>query len=134
MTNSNSVKITQPPVPPYDYLSPEYSTCEYGNHRDGTYIKVYIPQNPYADDRGKYRTIIYLHGFSLGIPQFYQDHLEYLVKQGYFVFFPDYQKDLYDQDNVYQQDVNNLVQAIDKTFWSSSIVEGYKRNGRETLA
>lgn len=44
MTNSNSVKITQPPVPPYDYLSPEYSTCEYGNHRDGTYIKNVLAQ------------------------------------------------------------------------------------------
>lgn len=131
MTNSSDAQITQPPAPTYDYLSPEYSTCEYGNHRDGTYIKVYIPKNPYADDRGKYRTIVYLHGFSLGIPRFYEAHLEHLVKQGYFVFFPDYQKDVYDNDgNIYQQDLDSLVRDVNSPSFPSSIVD-YLRNWTE---
>ncbi|MBW4577570.1 MAG: hypothetical protein KME08_20240 [Aphanothece sp. CMT-3BRIN-NPC111] len=123
MENSSDAQITQPPAPTYNYLSPEYSTREYGNHSDGTYIKVYIPQNPYAGAPGKYRAIVYLHGFSLGIPRFYEDHLEHLVKQGYFVFFPDYQKDLYDNDDIYQRDIDSLVGDVNSPFLPSSIVD-----------
>lgn len=112
MTNSSNAQSTQPPAPTYNYLSPEYTTNEYGHHYEGNYIKVYIPDKPYADDRGKYRLIVYLHGFSLGIPQFYEAHLEHLVKQGYFVFFPDFQKDLYGQDNIYLRDIDSIVRDV----------------------
>lgn len=130
MTNSSNVQITQPPAPSYNYLSPEYTPHEYGNHRDGTYIKVYVPQNPYVDVRGKYRTIVYLHGFSLGIPRFYEAHLEHLVKQGYFVFFPDYQQDLYDNDDIYQRDIDSIVRDVNNPSLPSSIVD-YLRNWTE---
>lgn len=123
MINSSNVQITQPLAPTYDYLSPEYRTYEYGHHFQGNYIKVYIPHHPYNDEQGKYRAIVYLHGFSLGIPQFYQAHLEHLVKQGYFVFFPDYQKDLYDKDNIYQRDIESIARDINSPFLSSSIVD-----------
>lgn len=116
------------------YYSPRYSYCEYGNHSDGTYIKVYSPEHPYADDRGQYRAIVYLHGFSLGIPRFYEDHLEHLVKQGYFVFFPDYQKDVYDNDdNIYQQDLDSLVRDIDSPAFASSKVDDIRNWLEETF-
>lgn len=123
MANSSNAQITQPPVPNYDYLSLKYSTHEYGNHRDGTYIKVYIPQNPYTDEQHKYRVIVYLHGFSLGIPRFYEAHLEHLVKQGYFVFFPDYQQDLYDNDNIFQRDIDSIVRDVNSSSLPSSTVD-----------
>ena len=38
---------------------------------------------------------IYLHGFAFGNPFYYDAHMQHLAKQGYYVFFADYQKDNY---------------------------------------
>lgn len=97
---SPSPQPQQPPEPNYDYISPTYTSLIFGEHKDGNYIKAYIPDTPYrVRETQNLKAVIYLHGFALGVPGLYEAHLLHLVKQGYFVFFPDYQKDNYVDDN-----------------------------------
>ncbi|NEQ98596.1 MAG: hypothetical protein F6K30_18055 [Cyanothece sp. SIO2G6] len=71
-----------------------YTIYQVGSHKNGDFVRIYAPQEPYRKD-GKLKVITYLHGFSLCLPQFYEQHLEYLAKKGLYVFFPDYQKSDY---------------------------------------
>ena len=72
----------------------QYFVYQCGSHADGTYIRVYVPEA--AEKFGKkLKAILYLHGFALCMPSFYEDHLVELVKQGYIVFFPDFQRSFY---------------------------------------
>ena len=71
-----------------------YTIYQTGSHRDGDFVRLYAPKNPYQED-GKFKVITYLHGFSLCLPQFYEKHLKRLVEEGYYVFFPDFQKSDY---------------------------------------
>ena len=71
-----------------------YTIYQTGSHRDGDFVRIYAPKNPYQED-GRFKVITYLHGFSLCLPQFYEDHLKKLVQEGYYVFFPDFQKSDY---------------------------------------
>lgn len=65
-----------------------------GQHSTGTYIRVYVPRA--AERPGEpLRVILYLHGFALGLPGFYEDHLRQLVQQGWVVIFPDFQASAY---------------------------------------
>jgi hypothetical protein len=111
---SPSHKPQQPPEPNYDYISPTYTSSIFGEHKDGNYIKAYIPDTPYRDpETQNLKAVIYLHGFALGVPGLYEAHLLHLVKQGYFVFFPDYQKDNYVDDNPSTiEDEVDLIEAV----------------------
>lgn len=72
----------------------KYYVYQCGSHADGTYIRVYVPEA--AEKSGeKLRAILYLHGFALCMPSFYEDHLVGLVKEGYIIFFPDFQRSCY---------------------------------------
>ncbi len=72
----------------------KYYVYQCGSHADGTFIRVYVPE--VATNSGtKLNAIIYLHGFALCMPSFYEDHLVELVKAGYIVFFPDFQRSFY---------------------------------------
>lgn len=78
-----------------------YTIYQVGSHKKGNFVRIYAPQKP-CKKNGKLKVITYLHGFSLCLPQFYEQHLEDLAKQGIYVFFPDYQKSDYPdfpQDN-----------------------------------
>ncbi|WP_231867013.1 hypothetical protein [Anabaena sp. 4-3] len=75
-----------------------YTIYQSGSHIQGNFIQVYVPDAPYRDQQGKLRLITYLHGFALCMPKFYEDHLEELAKQGYYVIFPDFQKSTYPDD------------------------------------
>lgn len=110
---SHSRKPQQPPAPNYPYIS-TYQNTVWGTHQDGNYIKAYIPDTPYRDPKTKnLKAVIYLHGFSLGIPQLYHAHLDHLARQGYFAFFPDYQKDKYQDEGQGQiQDEIDLISAV----------------------
>lgn len=66
-----------------------------GSHKSGNFVRAYVPDQPYQDPTGKTRAIAYLHGFALCMPQFYEVHLETLARQGYYVFFPDFQRSNY---------------------------------------
>ncbi|NEO80553.1 alpha/beta hydrolase [Moorena sp. SIO4G3] len=104
----------QPPKPDSDYIS-EYKCSIFGTHSNGDYIKAYIPCTPYQDDPNdpniqNFKAVIYLHGFALGIPKIYETHLLHLVKQGFFVFFPDYQHDDYKDDRIFR--IGNMIELI----------------------
>lgn len=72
----------------------EYTICQTGSHEDGDFVRIYIPKKPYQEN-GKLKVITYLHGFSLCLPEFYEEHLIELVTKGYYVFFPDFQRSDY---------------------------------------
>lgn len=84
----------QPPAAPdYSalYTSSGFQVHTYGRCQDGDYIDVYAPERPFLGDNGRPKSAVFLHGFALGASRIYRAHLEHLVRQGYFVFFPNYQ-------------------------------------------
>jgi hypothetical protein len=75
-----------------------YSIFQGGSHAEGNFIRVYVPDSAVQggghgehDGTPPLKTLIYLHGFALSMPRFYGDHLVELVKNGYIIFFPDFQ-------------------------------------------
>lgn len=71
-----------------------YRIYQSGNHPCGTYMRVYVPDS--ATQPGTpLKSVLYLHGFALCIPEFYELHMIRLVKEGYIVFFPDFQPSYY---------------------------------------
>jgi hypothetical protein len=72
-----------------------YKIYQSGSHSKGNFIQLYVPNNPYRDEKGKTKAVMYLHGFALCMPKFYEQHLEELVQKGYYVFFPGFQKSDY---------------------------------------
>jgi len=88
-----SLRPKAPPKPDFGpvYTSPEYSVETYGACQAGSYIEVYRPNVPFLGENGRPKAVIFLHGFVLGASQIYRAHLEHLVRQGYTVFFPNFQ-------------------------------------------
>jgi dienelactone hydrolase len=82
-----------PPTEP-DYPNEKYDYCTqaWGSHAQGNYVMAYIPQRQIPDTP---QVVIYLHGFAFGNPYYYDAHMQHLAKQGYYVFFADYQIDAY---------------------------------------
>ncbi len=79
-----------------------------GSHREGDFVQVYAPESLAANTKPK--VIVYLHGFALCLPQFYAQHLEALVAQGYFVVFPDFQRSTYpNPDEPEEMDESHLI-------------------------
>ena len=75
-----------------------YSIFQGGSHAEGNFIRVYVPDSAAQggghgepDGTPPLKTLIYLHGFALSMPRFYNKHIEELVNHGYIVFFPDFQ-------------------------------------------
>ncbi|MBM5816536.1 MAG: hypothetical protein FJ083_08100 [Cyanobacteria bacterium K_Offshore_surface_m2_239] len=70
-----------------------------GRHLDGTFIRVYVPKQ--AEVPGQtLRAILYLHGFALCLPSFYEAHLRELAAAGWIVFFPDFQRSTYREESL----------------------------------
>jgi dienelactone hydrolase len=83
--------LPNPPAkPPYPEEIYTYTTRAWGSHQAGNYIMAYLPvrETPAVPT-----VIVYLHGFAFGNPYFYDAHMQHLAKQGYYVFFADYQID-----------------------------------------
>lgn len=72
-----------------------YKVYQSGSHIKSNFIQVYVPNHPYRDEKGKTKAVIYMHGFALCMPKFYEQHLEELVEKGYYVLFPGFQKNNY---------------------------------------
>lgn len=72
-----------------------YKVYQSGSHIKSNFIQVYVPNRPYRDEKGKTKAVIYMHGFALCMPKFYEQHLEELVEKGYYVLFPGFQKNNY---------------------------------------
>jgi hypothetical protein len=55
---------------------------------------VYVPDGA-SNPEQPLRAVLYLHGFALCMPSFYESHLLALAAEGYIVFFPDFQRSDY---------------------------------------
>ncbi len=95
-----------------------YTIYQTGSHRNGDFVRIYVPKKPCQED-GKFKVITYLHGFALCLPDFYRAHLEHLATEGYYVFFPDYQRS--DYPDFTKQDREEISQAGE-----TEISEGYE--------
>ena len=99
-----------------------YTIYQSGSHILGNFIQVYLPDVPKFNEQGQRKLITYLHGFALCLPKFYEAHLVELAKQGYYVFFPDFQKSDYPDD----LDQNTLIPSQDKPhlyFWYQMAID-----------
>ena len=133
------------PLPPSkpdfcaQYISPQYRSKTDGQCKQGNYIKVWIPQNPYLDRQGYKKAVIYLHGFALGASEIYESHLIHLVKQGFYVFYPVYQRGFCQVQWTFWNNISEIYQAIlnpcpvNAEGWVtnaiSSVKEAYKCHG-----
>lgn len=70
-----------------------------GQHCQGNFIRVYVPREAENPDC-ELRVILYLHGFALCLPSFYEDHLRELTRQGWIVVFPDFQRSSYREESL----------------------------------
>lgn len=95
----------------------DYKVYFSGSYIDSNFIKLYVPNNPYRDKQGKTKAVIYLHGFALCMPKFYEQHLSELVKKGYYVIFPGFQKSDYPENPDSNEDISDKerVKLVD---WS----------------
>jgi hypothetical protein len=82
-------------------VDPELGATIYqrGKHYRGDYVRVYVPLAA-EDPATPLRVLIYLHGFALCLPSFYEAHLRYLVQQGWIVIFPDFQRSFYREESL----------------------------------
>lgn len=72
------------------YISVGYKTYVLGEARDGSRIWYYIPDT--LKHGGSAPVVIYLHGWTAYVPDYYLGQLEHLLAQGYIVLYPQYQK------------------------------------------
>ncbi|MEI7768410.1 MAG: alpha/beta hydrolase [Chloroflexales bacterium] len=109
---------TQPAKPDYSavYTSPHYVVQEHGSCDDGSFIRSYIPMSPYRDAAGRLKAVIYLHGFCLGAAEIYQSHIIHLAQQGYYVFFPSYQRGFCRYGDNLPTTMGDLIQALFRPF------------------
>ncbi|HLO85446.1 MAG TPA: hypothetical protein VK203_10645 [Nostocaceae cyanobacterium] len=102
-----------------------YKIYRVGSHQEGNFIQVYAPDSPCVKPGEKLKLITYLHGFALCIPKFYRCHLIELVKEGYYVVFPDFQKSDYqkpDYRNIEQlQAAEVMTEKPHLSFWVSQL-------------
>ena len=98
----------------------DYKVYYSGSHINSDFIQVYVPNHPYRDQNGHTKAVIYLHGFALCMPKFYEQHLQELVQKGYYVFFPGFQKSNYPEnpDSENKQSENDQEKLLD---WSATI-------------
>lgn len=99
-----------------------YKIYQSGSHIKGNFIRLFVPDVPYRDKNGKVKLIVYLHGFALCMPRFYEEHLKRLVEdKHYYVFFPDFQNSNYPNDI---EDERNQKAPAEKNhfgFWLSVV-------------
>lgn len=125
---------TEPPKPDYRsvYTSPYYAVEEHGSCHDGSFIRSYIPMNPYRDAAGRVKAVVYLHGFCLGAVEIYQSHVLHLVQQGYYVFFPSYQRGFCRYSDNLPTTMQDLIHALFQPFPISP--QGWLGNAIKSVA
>jgi dienelactone hydrolase len=115
-----------PTKPDYPNEIYQYSTQAWGSHKSGNYVMAYIPK---VEISGTPKVIIYLHGFAFGNPYYYDSHMQHLAKQGYYVFFADYQKDTYpDTQTPQAPTVNNPAKLLE------AALESFQTAGQDMIA
>ncbi|WP_414623427.1 hypothetical protein [Calothrix sp. CCY 0018] len=99
---------------------PNYKVYQSGSHINSNFIQVYVPNHPYRDEKGKTKAVIYMHGFALCMPKFYEQHLEELVEKGYYVLFPGFQKSNYPDNPDSDENISDKKQT-ELVNWSEVI-------------
>jgi hypothetical protein len=92
--------LTPPPASDWQEVTDDSDGCrlfQRGRHHDGTFIRVYVPKQA-EDSAQPLRAILYLHGFALCLPSFYDAHMRQLAQQGWIVFYPDFQRSTYKEE------------------------------------
>ena len=85
--------MSEPTTPQWTCVHDGDHACtiwQRGCHEQGNYLRVYVPDAA-ARAEQPLRVVLYLHGFALCMPSFYESHLLALAAEGYIVFFPDFQ-------------------------------------------
>ena len=72
------------------YISDTYTRASIGNDTDGTQAWYFVPDT--LKDSTTAPAVIFLHGYTAIAPEVYYGHIEHLVKQGYIVIYPEYQR------------------------------------------
>lgn len=131
----SSVSKPSPPTKPdYQdvYISPSSTVYKAGDCEKGTSIKVFIPDHPYRNQYGKRKVVIYLHGFALVPSQIYLSHIMHLVQQGFYVFYPHYQRGFCTIQQSFWQNICEMGKAvlhpypIDAEGWMRSAINSFK--------
>lgn len=137
-------KPTQPPRPDFSarYSSADYEIRAAGQCDQGTFIRSYLPTEPYRDGAGRRKAVVYLHGFCMGAAEIYQAHLVHLVRQGYYVFFPTYQHGFCNYRDTLPSAVGDILRALFRPYpispqgWLrgaiASVAGAYARAGLDT--
>ncbi|MEA5412962.1 hypothetical protein VB737_14415 [Synechococcus sp. BA-120 BA3] len=89
--------MSDPTTPGWTCVRDDGHACtiwQRGFHGRGNYLRVYVPDGAARADQ-PLRAVLYLHGFALCMPSFYESHLLALAAEGYIVFFPDFQRSAY---------------------------------------
>ena len=71
-------------------ISDNYTLGSVGNDDDGTRAWYYVPHT--LKNGARAPGVIFLHGYTALDPETYYGHIEHLVKQGYIVIYPVYQR------------------------------------------
>ncbi|MGF1672825.1 MAG: hypothetical protein ACFCUV_03965 [Rivularia sp. (in: cyanobacteria)] len=99
---------------------PNYKVYQSGSHINSNFIQVYVPNHPYRDENEKTKAVIYMHGFALCMPKFYEQHLKELVEKGYYVLFPGFQKSDYPNNPDSDEKISDKKQT-ELVNWSAVI-------------
>ncbi|MBN2107487.1 MAG: hypothetical protein JW832_08660 [Deltaproteobacteria bacterium] len=73
-----------------NYISDNYTRQSVGSDGDGTRVWYYVPRT--LKNGISAPGVIFLHGYTAIDPETYYGHIEHLVKQGYIVIYPEYQR------------------------------------------
>lgn len=97
-----------------NYVSVGYKQYTLGNAKDGSRVWYYIPD--VLKNGSTAPVVVYLHGWTAYLPEYYQGQLDHLLAQGYIVIYPQYQEPrlkgiLTDTDQVGY--LNRAIKAVD---------------------
>lgn len=114
-------------------VDPELQATIYqrGLHRQGSFMRVYVPDAAAQVDH-PLQVMLYLHGFALGLPSFYEAHLRELTRQGWIVIFPDYQPSAYLEEPL-QAGLVPAPAARRPFGWGATTWRLLRRDGRSSL-
>lgn len=116
--------ITSPPSrPDFPYVTDSFTRREVGSCVDTTRVWIYEPEFPDDPPASPPNVVVYLHGFSLTTPRFYQGHIEHLVRQGNVVIFPQFQEAICGLfDGFVESLVRFIVTPSSPVAWSETTV------------
>lgn len=123
-----------PTKPDYSavYISPRYFVRRSGACDKGSYIETYRPSEVYYDTNKRMRAVVYLHGFDLGASRTYEAHIEHLVRQGFYVFFPNFQHGFCEYPHGFLATMGELAKMTLQPFPISP--EGWLHNALDSVS